>query len=216
MERFANIVIKIRNLNPEVALHAMLIELKPGPFIDSLYRRPPPDMDELRARAARYIQMKEHTTFRDQVRGKPQGRQDHGHKDKMRVSNDSQFKKTRLNKGKKYDFYTPLNTRVHILEEASNTDLITLTPPGHNPSSVDKSKHCRYQRNYGHTTKECRTLRDHIEELVLGGHLGQYIQRQQGHKAGYNRRGRGTTPISKQPTYPAKKAHQSCPADRPS
>nr|KYP33630.1 hypothetical protein KK1_045510 [Cajanus cajan] len=55
MERFASISVKIQNLNPEVTLQAMLIALKPGPFIDSLCREAPRDMDELRARAAGYI-----------------------------------------------------------------------------------------------------------------------------------------------------------------
>ncbi|XP_020216869.1 uncharacterized protein LOC109800500 [Cajanus cajan] len=36
MERFANTSIQMRNLNPEVALHSMLMALKPGPFVDSL------------------------------------------------------------------------------------------------------------------------------------------------------------------------------------
>ncbi|XP_020208722.1 uncharacterized protein LOC109793677 [Cajanus cajan] len=36
VERFSNIAIKIHNLNPVVALHAMLMALKPGPFVDSL------------------------------------------------------------------------------------------------------------------------------------------------------------------------------------
>ncbi|XP_020209145.1 uncharacterized protein LOC109794090 [Cajanus cajan] len=47
MERFASTSVKICNLNLEVALHAMLMELKPGPFVDNLCRRPPQDMDEL-------------------------------------------------------------------------------------------------------------------------------------------------------------------------
>nr|KYP32903.1 hypothetical protein KK1_046301 [Cajanus cajan] len=49
MERFSNISMNIRNLNLGVALHAMLMALRPGPFIDSLCREPPRDMDELRA-----------------------------------------------------------------------------------------------------------------------------------------------------------------------
>ncbi|XP_020207068.1 sodium/hydrogen exchanger 2-like [Cajanus cajan] len=32
---------------------------------------------------------------------------------------------------------------------------------------------------------------DRIEELIQVGHLGQYVQRQQGHRGGYNGRGRG-------------------------
>ncbi|XP_020209248.1 uncharacterized protein LOC109794185 [Cajanus cajan] len=94
MERFAAISVKIRNLKPEVALHAMLMALKPGPFVESLCREAPRDMDELRARAAGYIQMEEHSAFRDQVRGKSQAKPDNGHKDKMKVTNDRKFKKT--------------------------------------------------------------------------------------------------------------------------
>ncbi|XP_020204043.1 uncharacterized protein LOC109789491 [Cajanus cajan] len=87
---------------------------------------------------------------------------------------------------------TPLSmTRVHILEEASNINLFALPPPGHTPNSADKSKHCRYHRNYGHTTEECRTLKDRIKELIQAGHLGQYVQRQQGNRGGYGGRGRG-------------------------
>nr|KYP61830.1 hypothetical protein KK1_016341 [Cajanus cajan] len=41
MERFSNISVRIRNLNPEVALHAMLMALKPGLFVDSLCRDTP-------------------------------------------------------------------------------------------------------------------------------------------------------------------------------
>ncbi|XP_020205260.1 uncharacterized protein LOC109790506 [Cajanus cajan] len=65
MERFAGISVKIQNLNPKVTLHAMLMALKSGPFVDSLCREAPRDMDELRARAAGYIQMEEHSAFRD-------------------------------------------------------------------------------------------------------------------------------------------------------
>nr|KYP32550.1 hypothetical protein KK1_046746 [Cajanus cajan] len=83
MERFAATSIKIRNLNPEVALHAMLMALKPGPFVDSLCREAPRDMDELRACAAGYIQMEEHSAFRDQVCSKGLMKPEQGHKDKI-------------------------------------------------------------------------------------------------------------------------------------
>ncbi|XP_020208016.1 uncharacterized protein LOC109792968, partial [Cajanus cajan] len=68
MERFAGILVKIRNLNPEVALHTMLMALKPGPFVDNLCQEAPRDMDELRAHAAGYIQMEEHAEFRKAIR----------------------------------------------------------------------------------------------------------------------------------------------------
>ncbi|XP_020202094.1 uncharacterized protein LOC109787907 [Cajanus cajan] len=193
MERVADISVKIQNLNPKVALHAMLIALKPGPFVDSLCREAPRDMMKLgeeidvsftcsMLRTVNDLVVKWsnlNLKKRGRVRGKSQAKPDHGHKDKMKVNNDSQFKKSaRANKGGRYDFYTPLSaTRVHILEEASNNNLLTLPPPGHSPNNTDRTKHCRYHRNHGHTIEECRILRDRIEELVQAGHLEQYVQR---------------------------------------
>ncbi|KAG4988732.1 hypothetical protein JHK82_031070 [Glycine max] len=39
MDRFGRIVVQIRNLNPEVALHSMLLVLRPGKFVDSLCKQ---------------------------------------------------------------------------------------------------------------------------------------------------------------------------------
>ncbi|XP_027368413.1 uncharacterized protein LOC113874390 [Abrus precatorius] len=44
------------------------------------------------------------------------------------------------------------------------------------PSQADKSKACRYHQNRGHTTEECTTLKDKIEELIKEGHLKDFVQ----------------------------------------
>ncbi|RDX85118.1 hypothetical protein CR513_33738, partial [Mucuna pruriens] len=59
MERFATVIVKIRDLNLEVALHSMIMALKSGMFSNNLCKKPPTPMDELRARTSGYIQMKE-------------------------------------------------------------------------------------------------------------------------------------------------------------
>ena len=48
MDKFGHIVVQIRNLNPEVALHSMLLTLRLDKFADSLCKNPPSSMDELR------------------------------------------------------------------------------------------------------------------------------------------------------------------------
>ena len=67
MDKFSRIVVQIRNLNPKVALHSMLIALQPGKFADNLCKKPPNSMDELRERAKGYIQMEEMSRFRNEV-----------------------------------------------------------------------------------------------------------------------------------------------------
>jgi len=39
------------------------------------------------------------------------------------------------------------------------------------------TKYCRYHRNHGHTTEECKALQDKIAELVRAGHFRRFIRR---------------------------------------
>ncbi|GAV58205.1 hypothetical protein CFOL_v3_01739, partial [Cephalotus follicularis] len=38
-------------------------------------------------------------------------------------------------------------------------------------------KYCRYHRDHGHDTEECRHLMNHIEDLIRKGHLRKYMDR---------------------------------------
>ncbi|GAV61359.1 hypothetical protein CFOL_v3_04886, partial [Cephalotus follicularis] len=39
----------------------------------------------------------------------------------------------------------------------------------------DSSKYCRYHRDHGHDTEECRQLKNQIEDLIHKGHLRKYV-----------------------------------------
>jgi len=52
VERYAFVCIKIRDLDPSVTLHYMIKALKPLLFVDSLCKKQPKDLDQLRARTA--------------------------------------------------------------------------------------------------------------------------------------------------------------------
>ncbi|XP_017423571.1 uncharacterized protein LOC108332776 [Vigna angularis] len=43
------------------------------------------------------------------------------------------------------------------------------------PSGTDRSKHYAYHKKMGHTTEECVTLKDKIEELIRARQLKKYI-----------------------------------------
>ncbi|RDX67052.1 hypothetical protein CR513_54114, partial [Mucuna pruriens] len=40
---------------------------------------------------------------------------------------------------------------------------------------ANRQEWCEFNREYGHSTEECRTLQEQIERLIQEGHLGQYI-----------------------------------------
>jgi len=73
--------------------------------------------------------------------------------------------------------YTPLIVpRARILQEAFSADSLPAARKKPPPPDADGSKHCQYHRTIGHTTEECHTLRDKIEELIRQGHLKKYIR----------------------------------------
>jgi len=48
MERFSKVTLNIQNLSPDVAMHHMFMALRPGPFSDSLCKKPVANLDMLR------------------------------------------------------------------------------------------------------------------------------------------------------------------------
>jgi len=83
-----------------------------------------------------------------------------------------------------FSHYTSLTTQQsRILEEELNADLIP--PYKRRPTSpnADQSRHYRYHRNFDHTTEECVSLKDKIEELIQAGHLRQFVNKREGKHA---------------------------------
>nr|KYP31228.1 hypothetical protein KK1_048645 [Cajanus cajan] len=68
MDRFNKIAMEIGDLNPAVALDQLSTALRPGPFVNSLCKKPPGDMNDLRRRVENYMQIEELAETRNQAR----------------------------------------------------------------------------------------------------------------------------------------------------
>ena len=44
------------------------------------------------------------------------------------------------------------------------------------PNMRDKRKYCRFHKDHGHYTEDCRDLKEQIEELIRRGKLQQYVK----------------------------------------
>ncbi|KAL8154881.1 hypothetical protein AgCh_000290 [Apium graveolens] len=78
--------------------------------------------------------------------------------------------------GKKFTEYAKLNApRSQILMEIEkDRDIHWPKPLKADPAKLDKSKYCRFHKDVGHDTDECRQLKDEIEFLIRKGRLNKY------------------------------------------
>ena len=165
-------------------MHHPITALKPGPFVDSLCKKPVNNLDELRTRTTKFMQMEELKEFRNTTPLDAQEKRHHDREQMLASRSSHRFKDSRQ---PKYNKYTPhVSNRARILEEALNTDLITAPRRVPTPLNADTTKHCRYHRNYGHIMENCFTLKNKIEELIQAGHLRRFVKWEGG---GFSSRG---------------------------
>ncbi|KAL5547083.1 hypothetical protein UlMin_006770 [Ulmus minor] len=74
--------------------------------------------------------------------------------------------------------YTPTTVPVAtIYTENEHLGIFTIPPAIKTPvNRRDNTKYCRYHRDIGHITKECRVLKDEIERLIQRGQLRNYVR----------------------------------------
>ncbi|XP_020232009.1 uncharacterized protein LOC109812451 [Cajanus cajan] len=177
MERFGRMTLSIRNLDPAVAMHHLTTSLRPGPFVNSLCKKPPQDLDDLRQRATKYMQMEELAEFRSQNRPDLFLAKRESDKESIRPRHRDSTDRDKGSRGPRYIQYTPLNaSRTKVLEQALTTEVLAVPRRAMTPPRADKTKACQFHRNRGHTTEECSALRDRIEDLVKAGHLQNFVR----------------------------------------
>ena len=59
------------------------------------------------------------------------------------------------------------------------------------PSRRNQNLYCTYHRDKGHTTEQCRVLKDHLEQLVKARYLKEFVVDLRNQEAGQGTRPRG-------------------------
>ncbi|WVY94050.1 hypothetical protein V8G54_033138 [Vigna mungo] len=138
---------------------------------------PPKTMDELQERVAEFIRMED---MRISQRKRQQEADVCGGRKDGKRPFDNNDKSGELPRTFKFDHFTVLNApRAKVLEEALNVELRTLRRKP-SPRNADEMKSCHFHQNHGHTTEECVTLKNQIENLIQAGHLRKYIKEGRG------------------------------------
>ncbi|XP_020238858.1 uncharacterized protein LOC109817913 [Cajanus cajan] len=166
MDRFNKIAMEIGDLNLVVALDRLSTALRPGPFVNSLCKKPPVDMNDLRRRAEKYMQMEELAETRNQARVEENYSRKESGREQVRKTN-AESSNTRPRRGPRYAVYTPLNaSKAKVMEQALASEILAMPKRANTPPRADKAKACRFHRNRGHSTEECSALKDKLEDLI--------------------------------------------------
>ncbi|KAL5537655.1 hypothetical protein UlMin_045801 [Ulmus minor] len=74
--------------------------------------------------------------------------------------------------------YTPLTETVAtIFNQAEHRGIFNYPPGIRTPANKrDNTKYCRFHRDTGHTTEECRVLKDEVERLIQRGQLREFVR----------------------------------------
>ncbi|KAL5571187.1 hypothetical protein UlMin_020784 [Ulmus minor] len=74
--------------------------------------------------------------------------------------------------------YTPLTEIVAtVFNQAEHRGIFNYPPGIRTPANKrDNTKYCRFHRDTGHTTEECRVLKDEVERLIQRGQLREYVR----------------------------------------
>ncbi|XP_027906039.1 uncharacterized protein LOC114165669 [Vigna unguiculata] len=98
MEQLWKIFLNISNLNPEVTMHHLITALKPGPFVDSLCKKFVNNLDELRTRATKFMQVEQLKEFHNTTRLDTQENRHHDRERTLAPRSGHRFKDSRQSK----------------------------------------------------------------------------------------------------------------------
>ncbi|XP_077215738.1 uncharacterized protein LOC143850365 [Tasmannia lanceolata] len=173
VSRFNREALQVPNLDPSAATNALLAGAKSIEFRRTVARRNPHSLADLMAGAEEYIFIEETLAALDSRRRKIPEEE----KNPTKRRDDKPLRKERSSERRERNF-TPLNTsRNRILATIRGEDFLKwLNRMLTEGDKRDKSKYCRFHKDHGHGTNECRHLKEEIEPLIQRGYLRKYVE----------------------------------------
>ena len=120
--------------------------------------------------------------IRDDEKSGDKGRKEDERKGQKRERLDrwtTEANRRRDNKSTQTVKFTPLVMPVDkILMQIKDEHYLKWPRPLYlSPHVRDKNKYCRFHKDHGHYTKDCRDLKEQIEELIRKGKLQKYVKK---------------------------------------
>ncbi|MED6164358.1 hypothetical protein PIB30_089092 [Stylosanthes scabra] len=125
-------------------------------------------MEEIQKRSHDYLQQEEgQTAVKTDRNKKDNPRKEHVREDRGRKEHRS----NRL-------YYNPLSVSMtQFLNEVSQVEKVLTPRPIKNTHRGDRHSYCKYHKQHGHDTEECRDLLDFFEQGLKNGKFREYMSR---------------------------------------
>ncbi|XP_050256497.1 uncharacterized protein LOC126701998 [Quercus robur] len=157
VKRFTRETLEVNEVDDKVQLTNFKAGLKSREFVVSLTKNPLKTMAEMLLKAQKYMNIEDAlAAIKDVEKQGDIRRKEDNHRGQK---NERPNRRTN-DRGKRKDEKTPQTPR----------------PLHSSPNVRDKKKYCRFHKDHGHYTKDCRDLKEQIEEFIGKGKLQKYVK----------------------------------------
>ncbi|KAL0439262.1 UNVERIFIED_CONTAM: hypothetical protein Slati_2409200 [Sesamum latifolium] len=185
--RFNAAALEVPSTTQEVEANAFSQRLLDGDFFKSLAKKPISMFDALLARAAKYINIEDAQAAKKEIYGDKRKEM----KEETPPRSLELIFRTRSSLlESERTLYSVDCTYYQALMVVEGKGLLARPRSWkEGPQRPKFDKFCRFHNDYGHTTEECRHLKNEIERLIQNGYLQKYVCWE---------KARGTGPYQKQ------------------
>ena len=177
VKRFTRETLEVDEANDKVQLTTFKAGLRSRDLVASLAKNPPKTMAEMLLKAQKYMNAEDALATiedakkpgnkakrEDDRRGQKRDRPDRRNNDENRRKDDKSPWTVR---------FTPLVMPVDkIFTQIKDEDYLKWPRPLYSSPNVrNKNKYCRFHKDHGHNTEDCRDLKEQIKELIQKGKL---------------------------------------------
>ncbi|XP_023895558.1 uncharacterized protein LOC112007447 [Quercus suber] len=179
---FNKAVLEIDEANDQVIMTTFQAGLNNPDFIFSLGKTPPTSMTDLLFKAQKYMNEEDAFTAKGLMgkRKKDGTSESHGKKRDCKDSySNTKASKSSLDAPRKRTNFTPLVMPADkiLMQIKDEPGLKWPKPLSTSSRKYDLKKYCRFHKDHGHYTDECRDLKEQIEELIQRGKLQKFVKR---------------------------------------
>ncbi|XP_050241117.1 uncharacterized protein LOC126690012 [Quercus robur] len=184
VKRFTHETLEVDEADDKVQFTTFKARLKSREFVVSLTKNPPRTMAEMLLKVQKYTNAedalaaiegiekpKENERKEDDRRGQKGEWVDHQNTDGNRQKDEKTPRTVK---------FIPLVMPIdQILPQIKDEHYLKWPRPLHSsPNMRNKKKYCRFHKDNGHYTEDCRDLKEQIKELIQKGKLQKFVKRE--------------------------------------